>query len=188
MTIIRLLALSGVLVAHSVLAAPLYKVVGPDGKVSFTDQMPTSGAAEAVKAPVNQSLVADTDRDPLAASLAVYAKQMVVESSGRFCVAFAPTTSHEVVVARDAWRSKNFALNEKKTKVMASQMSVEMRNRLADKTERENEAILDKIRNAPMVDKVKWCRNLPASFTSMELDPSRNPMLVRTIMSFKVPD
>ncbi|MES2019064.1 MAG: DUF4124 domain-containing protein [Pseudomonadota bacterium] len=188
MIVIRLLALSGLLLAQSGLAAPLYKVVGPNGKVSFTDQPPVTGAFDAVKSPVNQSRVTDTDRDPFAASLLVYGKQLAVESGARFCMAFAPGTAHEVVVARDAWRSKNGALNEKKTRIIALAAVPEMRDRQTASIERDNETLLEKMRNAPLAERVKWCRDLSERIASLELDSSRNPTLVRTIMAFKVPE
>lgn len=177
----------GLLAAQLCLAAPLYKVVGPDGKVSFTDQPPVSASAQvqAVKAPVNQAKVVDIDGDPLAASAAVYAKQTIVESGTRFCMLYAPSTAHNAVVARDAWRARNSAVTDKKNKVLASLMSPAERAKFGEQSERQNEDILEKMRAAPQAEKLKWCQNVPASFASPELDVSRNAILVRTIMQFK---
>ena len=180
---LRLLVL--LLAAPLALAAPLYKVVGPDGKVSFTDQPPASATAQEVKAPVNQARVVDYDRDPLAAATAVYAKQIIVETGTRFCQAYAAATAHDAVVARDAWRARNFAVTEKKNKVLASLLSLADRNKLADQSERDNEAILDRLRAAPAAQKTQWCQRLASTFAAPELDVSRNSTMVHTIMDFK---
>ncbi len=181
---VRWMALSGLLAAQIGLAAPVYKVIGPDGKISFTDQPPASAVTQEIKAPVNQAKVVELERDPKVAAVTVYAKQIIVETGSRFCTMNAPSTTHAVLAARDAWRERNVELTEKKNRVMARLMSFDERTRLAQRSERENEAVLDKMRAAPLAEKLKWCQAVPVNFAAQELDPSRNPTLVRALREF----
>jgi hypothetical protein len=183
----RLLALSALLAAQLCQAAPVYKVVGPDGKVSFTDQPPASASAQALKVPVNQANVADQDRDPLLASMVVYGKQLTVEKGVRFCTTFAPRTAHAVVAARDLWKIRTAQLHDKKNKIVASRITSPNLQKMVENVENDTDAYLERMRSVPLAEKVQWCDRLPASMTSPELDATRNPTLVRTIMDYQFP-
>jgi hypothetical protein len=185
---IRLMALCAWLACQACSAATVYKVVGPDGKVSFTDQPPATAKSQALKVPVNQAKVGEVDRDPVTAAMLVHARQMTVESTTRFCMTFAPRTAHDVVVARDAWRLRNGALIDKKNRMLATAVSLTERSALTDKSDRDNEDFLETKRAGSPGDKLRWCQTVPASFASPDLDLSRNPTLVRTVMDYKGPD
>jgi hypothetical protein len=93
---LRLLGLSAFFLASVCYAAPVYKVVGPDGQISYTDQPPPSSSARAVSmirsgTPNNDHAAkpaekVSIDRDPVLASLQVYYKQIIVESAKSICI------------------------------------------------------------------------------------------------------
>ena len=187
--IYRLMMLSVLLVSHACLAAPVYKVVGPDGKVSFTDQLPASAAASAqeLKPAGAPTGVRKLENSPTGSVAAAYTKQIIVESAARFCLRYVPASTTAIVAARDGWRDRNGAINEKRNRVMNAIMTSEERNKLAATMQRENDAFLNKMKAAPITEQTKWCERAPVSFSSQELDISQNSTLVKAIMDFKIP-
>lgn len=185
---LRLLALSALLVSQLCAAAPVYKIVGPDGKVSFTDQPPASAAASAkeLKVPSGPGGDGNFDAKPTGQLAAAYTKQIIVESAARFCLREVPATSAAIMAARDAWRDRNGAINEKRNRVMQAIMTSEERNKLAAGMQRENDAYLNKMRAAPIAEKTRWCERAPVSFASQELDISQNAGLVKAIMDYQI--
>jgi hypothetical protein len=177
-TVFRLLALSGLLVSP-LACAQIYKIVGPDGKVTYTDRQPES---------VARAAAANADPKPAGQLAAAYTKQIIVESAARFCLREVPSTAVAITAAREIWRDRNGAINEKRNRIMLATMSSEERNKLAGSLQRENDAYLNKMRAAPLAEKTKWCENAPETFKSEELDISRNAALVKTIMDFQVPN
>lgn len=184
--ILRLMALSGLLVSQ-LCAAQVYKVVGPDGKVSFTDQLPAAAAsAKLLRAPAGPGTGAAYENKPTGQVAAAYTKQIIVESAARFCLKEVPSTSAAIMAARDAWRDRNGAINEKRNRVMQAIMTSEERNKLAAGMQRENDTQMNKMRAAPVAEKTRWCERAPVSFSSQELDISQNAGLVKAIMDFQI--
>lgn len=175
--ILRLLALSCMLMSLPA-QAQIYKIVGRDGKITYTDRQPESAAAAASNA----------DLKPAGQLAAAYTKQIIVESAARFCLREVPATASAITAAREIWRDRNGAINEKRNRIMLAIMSSEERNKLAGSLQRENDAYLARLRTAPTAEKTKWCENAPDTFKSEELDISRNAALVKTIMDYYVPN
>jgi hypothetical protein len=187
-----LAAIASMLLAGSCVAAPVYKVVGPDGKVSFTDQPPaTANKDKPLKGTGTADLgeAADdgaTSNEATKAAVRVYANQVVVETGFRFCHNEVPGTSDPVRMARQGWMDRNGALLDKKNRVLRDTIGLAAMNKLAEETERDNERILNMLRGAPMAEKRKWCEAAPQNFKSAKLDPSLSPALVRLITDFKL--
>lgn len=182
-------AASALALAQACGAAPLYKVVGPDGKVTYTDQRPAAEGADALKGsatPGARAPSAAGQSDPASAAGAAYAMQLVVESGSRFCSTYVITSSRDVLKARAGWRERNIELLQKKNAVLRDTVGLPAMLSMSGKMERENEAVLQKLRQAPEAEQQKWCAAAPASFEAAPLDPSRNPTLVKTIMDYKV--
>lgn len=175
--VLRLLALAGLL-ASPLAHAQIYKIVAPDGKITYTDRQPESVAKAASNA----------DQKPAGQLAAAYTKQIIVESAARFCLREVPSTAVAITAAREIWRDRNGAINEKRNRIMLAIMSSEERNKLAGSLQRENDVFLNKMRAAPIAEKTKWCENAPETFKSEELDISRNASLVKSIMDYQVPN
>jgi hypothetical protein len=191
--IFRLLALSGLLAWQACLAGPVYKIVGPDGKVSFTDlpPAPSSAASNPAKAPSKAPAIAaaaaKVDKSPTAALAASYSKQIIVESAARFCIGQAPATTTAVLAARDAWLARNGKISEKRNLVMQATMSPEERNAFTTNMQRTHDVYLSKMRVATLAEKTRWCERVPVSFAAPELDMSGDAAMVRSIMDYQLP-
>lgn len=181
---IRAAVLAALLLAQAAGAASLYKVVGPDGKVTFTDQPPAPAEAKLVKG-VASSAPARTD-DPAAAAGQVYAMQVVVETGTQFCTTYVLGSSRDVLKARARWRERNGEIIDKKNRVLRDTIGLAAMHALGNKMERENETMLDKMRKASASDQQQWCAQAPANFEASHLDPSRTSSLVKTIMDYKL--
>lgn len=172
-----------VLVSLPAPAASVYKRTGPDRKVTYADTPPADGAAEVKEGIRGKALTVDDD--PVAAALAVYANEIVVETSYRLCREIVPDSTAAVKSARDNWMERHADLRSKKIEVLHDRLSTDELRTIADRTERENESILQAIRAAPAAEQAKWCQEAPKKFAAPEMNLAARPTLVRTILDYK---
>lgn len=179
---VRTVALSMLLISQACLAAPVYKVVGPDGRVSYTDQPPDPVEAKALRGTgAAGSGPAGNLFDPATAATRAQVNQSIVEAATYFCTHYAPQTARDVNLAHAAWRQRNALLVEKANLILRDTDGEDVMSELAN----ENENMLERLREAPIEEKLRWCWAAPANFGNPTLDPSRNAAVVRTIMNYK---
>ena len=160
----------------------VYKSVGPDGKVIYSDKPPDD---KAKTVPNVRARAPQPEDDPVTASLMVYAQEVVVETAATFCAKEIPESAAAVYGARERWRERNGELAEKKIVVLKDMLSDAELRYIARDTQRDNEAIVWKLRDTPRAQKEQWCRDAPAKFASREMDLSTNTAIVKTIMGYK---
>jgi hypothetical protein len=165
-------------------AAQVYKSVGPDGKVTYSDS-PPEDAAKVESRPGIRARPRRPEEDPVQAALMVYASQVTVETFFKFCLKEVPESGSKVREARDKWHAQHAQLGERKLAILHDRFSVSELLLMARATEQENERVLGIVKRAPQSEKQKWCADAPAKFTSPTLCPAYNPTLVRTIMDYK---
>jgi hypothetical protein len=201
---LRFLGLSALFLASVCYAAPVYKVVGPDGQISYTDQPPPSSSARAVSTirsgtPNNDDAAkpagkVSVDRDPVFASLQVYFKQIIVESAKSICINLAAEyppvqgakeALADAMKAREKWWNRHIKLIEKKNVVLHDMLTREELLKVAKDAERENEPIVRKLQQAPAAERLSWCQNMPTTIAALEFDLARNTVLGETIMGYK---
>ncbi len=164
-------------------ADPVYKIVGPDGKVTYSDAPPPAGAAES-KSSIRSRTPSD-DEDPVKAAMKVYANEIIVETAYRFCAKEVPETEPAVKQARDRWLTRHAELRSKKIVILHDRLSMDELRALAARSEHDNEAILDSMRKAPRSEREKWCRGAPQKFASPQMDLLVHLTLASTVMSYK---
>lgn len=180
---IRVLLCLGLLCATGSQADPVYKIVGPDGKVTYSDSPPPGAAAEA-KGGI-RSRTPSADEDPVKAAMTVYANEIIVETAYRFCAKEIPETEPAVRQARDRWLARHAELRAKKIVILHDRLSMDELRALAARSERDNEAILDSMRKAPRPEREKWCRGAPQKFASPQMDLLVHLTLASTVMNYK---
>lgn len=196
------LAFLSILLSTFCCAGPVYKVIGADGSVSYTDQAPPSKTASKVLPGVGNKPKAsepaskgDLNRDPVLASLQLYYKQIIVESASHLCTNLAaerpdlPGTkeaSKDVSAARSNWYNRHAILLEKKNKILHDKLSNSELNKAADDAKNENEPIREKLEKEPASERLKWCKNMPSTLKSPEFDLMSNSVLFNTIISYKI--
>jgi hypothetical protein len=165
-------------------AGSVYKTVGTDGKVIYTDTPPTSGPVQTL---VNIRSRAPVPEDhPVKTALMLYTKEIIVETAYRFCRDQVPDSTQAVKGAHDRWMEQHASLLSKKIPVLHDKLTVDELRVIAAQTEQENEKNLRIMRDAPAAERSKWCYNAPKTFASPEFNLAGNPVLVETIMNYKV--
>jgi hypothetical protein len=177
---VALLAASSIVCA----AGPVYKSVGPDGTVIYSDIPPASGSTQIKKAEVPAKPLSH-ENDPLGAAMIVVGQEAVVESAYRLCWKEDPESARAVAQARNEWMEKHAELRLKKIVVLHDILSRGELEKLAISLEQENEAVLDKIRQAPQAQRYKWCRDAPTKFSAPAMNLLARPALVQTILGYK---
>ncbi len=184
--LVRIAALSMLLISQACLAAPVYKVVGPDGRVSYTDTPPVLDDAKALRGTSGPGAgPAGNLFDPATAATRAYVNQLLVDSMAEFCAHYAPQSAREVQAAASAWRQRNSALIGKSQVVLRDTIGDDAMSDLAATMQSENANMFDKLRYAPIEEKQRWCWAVPANFGNPALDPSRTAAIVRTVMNYK---
>ncbi len=180
----RLLALLACCLFAPFASGAVYKSIGPDGKVTYSDTPPASGSVDVSKEIRKRDPALKLD--PVKAAMAIYAKEVIVETAYRFCREQVPQSETRVRIARQAWMDRHAQLRAKKIVVLHDKFSTNELRALAVKAEAENERLLSTLRQAPLEERTKWCANAPKTFTTPEFDLAANQDLVDTIMNYKV--
>ncbi len=163
----------------------VYKHVGPDGKVFYTDKPPPATAGSVEVKPEIRSRAARPEDDPIYAAMNVYGNETMVETFYRFCRDAVPESEPALREARDRWNARHLALRSTKLTVLHDQFSIDQLRRIAAETEATHREILQKVRLASAKEQSTWCAAAPARFEAQELNPARNPRLVKTLESYK---
>lgn len=179
-----LLAMSTIFVALSALAAPVYKHVGPDGKVAYSD-MPAPTGLTTVKGGI-RSKPAGFEDDPVSAATVVATNEIVVDSVYAFCRDEMPDSAPTIMAARGSWKEQHATLIEKSRAILAEKLTIDERRSIAAMLKQENEKIAGQLRQAPYAERKKMCEGAPARFTTPEMNLAGHPALVRTIMDHTV--
>lgn len=164
-------------------AAQVYKHVGPDGRVHYSDK-PAPAASVEVK-PDIRSRAPRPEDDPLHAAMNVYANETMVETFYRFCRDTVPESEPALREARDRWQARHRQLTAAKLVVLHDQLSRDQLRSIASETESAHLEILQKVRMASPAEHAAWCKAAPQRLEAQEVNPSQNPTLVRTLDAYR---
>ena len=181
------LALPLMLASQLAAAGELYRIVGPDGKVSYSDRPQTTSGApasvQAVKVPGTSKPASDyTIVDAVSR---VMGMGRTVEHLTKFCGKHVPKTSPAVRAARDDWQVRNNGLAVQQAKVARDMMSPGQLQQLTYAMEDESRRLEGIASQAAPEMKATWCADAARTFTARELDPSRDLALTRVLMGYK---
>ena len=200
----RFLILFNLFITSACYAGPVFKVVGADGRITYTDKPPASYLARTMSgggaaAPTNEAGLkssgkGNADRDPVLASLQVYYKHIIVESAKQICFNLAAESppvqgAKEALAgameARAKWYDRHSSLIEKKSVILNDMRSRAELDQVAEFARRENEPIKRTVEQAPASERLKWCQNMPRTLAAYEFDLARNTVLTKTIMGYE---
>ncbi|MDR3414596.1 MAG: hypothetical protein P4L83_00285 [Nevskia sp.] len=165
-------------------AGPLYKTVGPDGKITFSDIPPAAGTTQPVRAGGSSPGAVD-ESDPTTASMKVASLEVIVKSTYDFCQRHAPATAPAVAEARDAWLRRNAELASRKVEILHDRLSDTQLHQFSAGMTQENLHALGLMSQAPAADQLKWCQDAPGKFVAYEINPVDHPALVAAILGYK---
>jgi len=192
----RIVGLAAFLLASVCQAQTVYKVIGPDGKIAYTDRPPPASAQTTVSAlgrgaPPEDGLARAATQRAVDAALQVYYKQIIVHSAKRLCGLLAddnfPGAKDAAAAATRAattWEQRHAALTEKKIVVVQDALSSAKLLAIADDAKRQNEPYVMKLSIAPMAERVAWCKAMPTTLTMPEFDLAGDARIVRAIMDY----
>ena len=172
------------LCAPGIGSSQVYRSVGPDGKVTYSDS-PPAAAAKVDQKPDIRARPPRPEDDPVTAAMQVYVKITLVEEFYRFCRDEVPSSAADVLRARNLWNDQNAGLAAAVKVIVNDRYTTRELLKIAGDTERENLGIVAEIRKASAKEKSLWCSQAPAKMASMEMNPSRNPTLTKTLLNYK---
>lgn len=178
-----LLVVAVFFVYQSISAAPVYKHVDAGGTVTYTDA-PSAGSS-VVKNNIRAKPPGLEDV-PVSAVAMIYATEVLVESSYRFCRGEVPSSASAVKAARDRWMDQHASLRAKKIEVAHDLLTMDELMSLAAQMKQDNEKVLALLKAASIKEKVKMCTDAPTKFSSPEMNLMAHPTLVKTIMDYQV--
>jgi hypothetical protein len=192
----RIVGLAAFLLASLCQAQTVYKVIGPDGKIAYTDRPPPASAHTSVTtlgrpAPANEAVAKAATGRAVEASLQVYYKQIIVHSAKRLCGKLVDETfpgakdaAAEATRAASAWEQRHAALTQKKILVVQDALKPSELLAIANDAERQNEPYVTRLSTAPVAERVAWCKAMPKTMLSPEFDLAGNAPLVRAVMDY----
>ena len=170
-------------VYQSISAAPVYKHVDAGGTITYTDTPPAG--ISVVKSNIRAKTPGLEDV-PVSAAAMIYATEVLVETSYRFCRDEIPSSASAVKAARDKWMDQHASLRAKKIEVAHDLLTMDELMDLAAQMKRDNEKVLAVLKAAPFQQRVKMCTDAPTKFLSPEMNLMAHPTLVKTIMDYQV--
>jgi len=180
-------------------AQQVYKVVGADGRITFTDRPPPASPAQAVtpfggRAPARPAPAVPAARGPIEAALQVYYKQIIVHSAKELCrqlgsmypdLPGVAATAATAAQAGTQWQQRHAALAQQQIVVLQDQFTRAELLRMADDARIENNSYVSRLSRQPPAEQLGWCAQFPKTLASLEFDLASNPVLVRQLMDYK---
>jgi hypothetical protein len=163
-------------------AAPVYKHVAPDGRISYSD-VPASTGSAAVKGAVRPASSAPP-AGPVAAATAVATTEVVVDAVYAFCRVEVPESAPGIMAARERWKIEHAPLRAKSEAILGDTLSPQERQRIAIMLKQENDKITGQLRQALPAERKRMCDGAPGRLAAPEMQLVRQPALVRAIMEY----
>jgi hypothetical protein len=167
--------------------AQAFKCTGPDGKTAYQDR-PCASAKDkenVIATPLNKTQ--KDERDPVLASITVASTAYTLERMEEWCARRAPSSVAALKQARARWHERHESLISKGGAIVRSKLSQAERASLAAQSKLETDKIIASIEGAGSEYHRKWCADMPAKMTSLQMDLMARPTLVKTITSYKLP-
>ena len=182
-------ALLAMTMAHTdASAGGVYKIIGPDGKISFSDKPPADAAtsdkidvirtqtvplssqpsnnagAAAKPAAVtpsinNQATAKDPNPAVEKAIIGVLGYEDLVKQTETLCARTLPTSSQKYSGAAEGWRSRNGALVNQAHQTLADKFTEPQRQLIESGIRAKNNAALQSVTAASTASKISWCDN-----------------------------
>ena len=122
---------------------------------------------------------------PAKAAAKVLSYQMIVATTTLSCTRQGPPASKFVANARNEWLQRNDGLLAKASRVLRDAVSANEHGMIMRAMEQANQDLANKANSAPPEVKKNWCEVAPHKFRSLEMDPSLDAALVRTVEQYK---
>lgn len=167
----------------SVAPAQVYKSIGPDGKVVYSDKPPET-AKDAAPMDIKGSGVKD-ETDPIKAAVTVHAIDQTIEAFHQFCVREDPSVAMAVTQAREKWGAQHSTLIGKARNILQTELSSEQRYNLTSTLRLAERDVLRKMQSASAAQRTEMCKAWPARSLSPELNLMGKLKLVDAVMNFK---
>lgn len=164
-------------------AAAVYKHVGPDGRIIYSD----------VPAPTGSAALKETTRpgssappaDAVAAASTVTTTTVVVDSLLAFCRMEVPESVPAISAAAERWKTQHASLRVKSETILGEKLPPQERQRINAMLRLENEKITGLLRQTSPLERKRMCEGAPGRLAAPEMHLAGQPDLVRAIMDFR---
>ena len=186
--------IAGALVAALLLAAPpvaaqTYRIVGPDGRVTFSDRKPTDAAVKASVLGKPAPATAATNLPPglWDASLGVLGRESLVQSVWDTCTRLIPRSYDRYDDALRAWRKHNAAVVAKTDRILFSAFTSEQRDQIHAAALARLEAQMAPVAKADQAAKLQWCEQWAKDLNAGAPELATDTALAGPIMAYTLP-
>jgi hypothetical protein len=194
---------AAIAVALSALAAPaaagsVFRVVGPDGRVTYTDRPP--GAASAATPSSNASTGRDAlvaapaavagpltqgQHDLLMALIGVEAVRESVREAGLLCERMPGPTAAHFTRAEQDWQGRNLAYHARSDRLLTDGLQPEQRQYLHDEVKRRVTTFMLAVRAATPAERSAWCERSAGEIDRGDLDVAKQATWPALLMGAK---
>lgn len=187
-----LATLSLLFFAHAA-SAEIYKVVGADGRVSYTDQPPSVATpnVQLFKHGRGRPAVATDEPDParraqtrhLPTVRDVLNNNALALEGMHLCMQVLPGTMRRYGDTLDGWKTRNAEATERAEHILASSATPGMRAQLKAAAINDARQLLAQVRSAAPARQSSWCDNTSAELASGNMDLARQPAVARMLQN-----
>lgn len=189
-----LAALSLLFFAHAA-GAEIYKVVGADGRVSYTDQPPSVATpnVQLFKHGRGRPTVATEEPDPLrrAQTRLSPAVRDVLNSNAfalegmHLCMQVMPGAMRRYGDTLDGWKIRNAEATERAEQILAETAPASIRARIKAAAINDARQVMAHIRTATPKRLSTWCESTSAELASGNVDLARQPAIARLLQGVR---
>jgi hypothetical protein len=171
----KIVAAAGLLLAHTVSHAEIYKSVSKDGKVSY------SNIAPAVKSVSSRGAADPGGRilspDVIGAVSNVIGMAYLVDSSRVFCGATLPASQKRFTSSAQAWEMRNSSVVAQKDRILSHPVQQLVAEALSAEMARKTAALMQPVRLSSPEERIKWCDQAFADVDRGVLDVVGRPSI-----------
>ena len=188
--------------------AGVYKVVGPDGRVTYTDVPPppkpaaasgagtTAGRGDSTVTQLSTGGAGGVDPNAAVEASKLFVPEMreqavalifaesfreTMSQADGLCASGVANPSANFRTASVAWKQRNQGFYSRVDQVMSSSLTTEQRRFIVQQVSRAVDHELDKVRAARIPARKQWCENAAYELAGGKADLSKVPAIARAI-------
>lgn len=178
----RILAATVMVLSSSLVQAEIYKTVGADGKVSYSNIAPVTKKSAASRRvndldPGGKILTPDV----IGAVSNVMGMAQLVDSSRAFCAATVPSLQKRYASAAQGWGLRNSAVVALKDRILAHPVQQLIGEALNADMARKTASLMQPVKRSSAAERIEWCDKAFADVDRGALDlvgrPSIAPLM-----------
>lgn len=182
---LRVLALMLVLFASTTALSTVYKSVGPDGKVTYSDRPPVQDSTPTKQVDGVSGRQRRDEDDPVKAAGIVTGHELAMDAVLQFCRREVPATNDAISRAHQQWMERHSVLIAKAKEIQQDNLDTRERQALAGILRQASASLVNGLRRAPADERNKTCSGASTKIGAYDVNLMANATLVNTLMNYR---